>query len=117
VAAGLCRAFIIELGSGKMLGGGPTEALNRILNQQNLVSEMEPGLKTNVEKTVDWALERLFGVFASLLPDFGRFSFADYVAYGFNIPCSLHGGDDLLWQSAFRAMGFLLPVSWRGISS
>ena len=110
VAAGLFRDFIVELASGKMLGGGPTEALDRILQQQNLITDMEPGLKTNVEKTVDWMLERFFGVFASLLPDFTRFSFADYVSYGFNIPCSLAGGDDLLWQAAFRALGFLLPV-------
>ena len=71
---------------------------------------MEPGLRTNVEKTVDWMMERFLGVLASLVPDFGRFSFANYVSYGFNIPCSLAGGDDLLWQSVFRALGFLLPV-------
>ena len=92
------------LASGKVLGGGPTEALNRILNQQNLISEMEPGLRTNVEKTVDWVIERFLGVLASLLPDFGRFSFADYVASGFNI-----SGDTIL-TFAVRALAFVLPV-------
>ncbi len=109
-AAGLFRDFIVELASGKMLGGGPMEALNRIATQQNLISEMEPGLRTNVEKTADWVIEKFLGGLVSLLPDFGRFSFADYVSYGFNIPCSLAGGDDLLWQSVVRALGFLLPV-------
>ena len=108
--AGLFRDFIVELASGKMIGGGPTEALNRILKQQNLITEMEPGLKTTVEKTLDRMLEEFLGVLASILPDFTRFSFADYVSYGFNIPSSLAGGNDLLWQSAFRALGFLLPV-------
>jgi hypothetical protein len=93
-----------------MIGGGPTEALNRILTQKNLISEMEPGLATNVEKTFDRILEGFLGVLASLLPNFGRFSFVNYVSYGFNIPCSLAGGADLLWQCVFRALGFLLPM-------
>ena len=39
-----------------------------------------------------------------LLPDFGRFSFSDYVAYGFDIP----GGQVL--KFTFRMFAFLMPV-------
>ena len=69
-AAGLFRDFIVELASGKMIGGGPTEALDRILKQQNLITEMEPGLNTNVEKTVDRMLEGFLGVIGLALARF-----------------------------------------------
>ena len=39
-----------------------------------------------------------------ILPDFGRFSFSEYVASGFNIP-----GDTLLTYTC-RAFAFVLPV-------
>jgi len=39
-----------------------------------------------------------------LVPDFGRYSFADYVAYGFNIP-----GDQIL-KYTFRMLAFVIPV-------
>ena len=41
---------------------------------------------------------------ATILPDFGRFSFAEYVASGFNI-----SGDTILTFTC-RAFAFVLPV-------
>ena len=116
-AAGLFRDFIVELASGKMLGGGPTEALNRILNATKLDYGNGAGAENERGKDRRSGAREFLGVLASILPDFGRFSFADYVSYGFNIPCSLAGGDDLLWQSVFRALGFLLPVFVAGYLS
>jgi ABC-type transport system involved in multi-copper enzyme maturation permease subunit len=88
---GLFRPFMIALATGQtaegkvFYGGGPVESLIRILTQQNVVTEMEAGLRTTVAQTIDGVLQRLLWVMAHLLPEFGQFGSADYVAYGFNI--------------------------------
>ena len=65
---------------------------------------MEPGLRTTVAQTLDQVAEVGLRVLAAILPDFGRFSFAEYVASGFNI-----SGDTLLTYTC-RAFAFVLPV-------
>jgi hypothetical protein len=57
----------------------------------------------------DKVLELGLRVMSALVPDFAQFSFPDAegrlaVATGFNI------APELLWQSALRALGFLLPL-------
>ena len=61
-------------------------------------------MRTATAQTVDAVTEFWMRLMAAVLPDFGRFSFSDYVAYGFNI-----SGDTALMFTC-RAMGFLLPV-------
>jgi hypothetical protein len=65
---------------------------------------MEPGLRTTVAQTLDQAAEAVLRGMATILPDFGRFSFAEYVASGFNI-----SGDTVLTFTC-RAFAFVLPV-------
>ncbi len=96
--------FLAEVASGHLIGGGPLESLDRIFTQQNMTSELAPGLRTNVLKMLDPVLEKPLGVFAAMLPDFNRFDFANYVSYGFNI------SGDLLVQCILRALAFLVPV-------
>ena len=69
------------------------------MTQQNVTSEAEPGLRTTVAQTLDQVAEVGLRVLAAILPDFGRFSFSDYVASGFNI-----SGDTLLTFTC-RALG------------
>ena len=61
-------------------------------------------MQTTVVKVLDRVAEVGLWVLASILPDFGRFSFSEYVASGFNIP-----GDTALIY-ACRTFAFLLPV-------
>ena len=75
-----------------------------MVTQQNMTGDMEPGLTTTVAQTLDQAAERLLRVMSAILPDFGRFSFADYVASGFNV-----SGDTILMFTC-RALAFVLPV-------
>ncbi|NIL99327.1 MAG: hypothetical protein GTO62_20075, partial [Planctomycetales bacterium] len=57
--------------AGQVTGGGPVEALIRLLTQQNLVTEMEPGMRTTVAQMLDGVLSYGLGVAAAVLPEFG----------------------------------------------
>ena len=104
LVGGFFNDFMFRLATGQTYGGGPAESIIRLLTQENVTSEMEPGLRTTVAKTLDQPLEFGLRLIAAMLPDFGRFSFADYVAYGFNV-----SGDTVL-TFACRAFAFVLPV-------
>jgi len=101
---GMFRGFMVELAAHKVYGGGPIEALIRLVTQQNVTSEMEPGLRTTAAQTVDKVLESGLSVVAAMLPEFGRFDLAKFVAGGFDIPA------DVILSCVFQAAGFLLPV-------
>jgi hypothetical protein len=101
---GFFNAFMLRLATGQTYGGGPFESIIRILTQQNMTSEIEPGLRTTLAQALDQAAEVMLRGMATILPDFGRFSFAEYVASGFNI-----SGDTVL-TFVCRAFAFVLPV-------
>ncbi len=101
---GFFNDFMMRLATGQTYGGGPFESLVRLLTQENMISEMEPGLRTNVVKSLDQPAAIILRGMATVLPDFGRFSFADYVASGFNI-----SGDTIMTFTC-KALAFVLPV-------
>jgi hypothetical protein len=104
LVGGFFNDFMFRLATGQTYGGGPAESVIRLLTQANVTSEMEPGLRTTVAQTLDRVLEFGLRLIAAVLPDFGRFSFADYVAYGFNV-----SGDTVLVFTC-RAFAFVVPV-------
>ena len=77
---------MLELSLGKNYGGGPAESVIRIFTHQNITSPAEPGLQTDVAIMYDtYVVRPCLRVATQLLPEFGQFSCADYLAYGFNI--------------------------------
>ena len=101
---GLVVDFTARLAAGLVPGGGPLEAMIRLVTHQNVTSEMEPGLRTTAAKMFDAVANVQFRLIAAVLPAFGRFSFADYVAYGYDVSANL------ALQSVCHAAAFLLPV-------
>ncbi|MGD0382695.1 MAG: hypothetical protein ABSA77_04170, partial [Thermoguttaceae bacterium] len=97
-------AFQQTMTGGKVFGGGPFESMLRMITQDSITMELEPNLRTMAVQTLDRLAEPLMRVAVMLVPDFGRFSFSDYVAYGFNIP-----GDQIL-KYTFRMLAFVIPV-------
>ena len=85
LAGGFFSDFMFRLATGQTYGGGPFESLIRLVTQQAITGDMEPGLATTVAQTLDQAANHLLRVMSTILPDFGRFSFADYVASGFDV--------------------------------
>ena len=101
---GFCKDFMSELAAGKALGGGPVEALIRLYTHQNIISVMDPGLRTNAAKGADTLIAYVLKVGVAVIPAFGRLDHADYVAYGFDITPSL------ILTDTVGALGFLLPL-------
>jgi hypothetical protein len=102
-------AYQQTITGGKFYGGGPFESMLRMITQENIVSDLEPSLHAMVVQTLDRLAEPFMRAAVMLVPDFGRYSFSDYVAYGFNIP-----GDQLL-KFAFRMLAFVIPVFVAGL--
>lgn len=105
VIAGLFSGYMGELAMGQVVGGGPFEAFIRIFTQQNLISEMEPGLQTNAAQMGDKVMQAFLWVLSSLLPGLRSFDYADYVASGFDVSRTL------LLKCLFQAMAFIAPVT------
>jgi hypothetical protein len=101
---GFFSDYMYRLAMGQTYGGGPFESIVRILTQQNQTTAMEPGLRTTVALMLDQPAKLGLWVISMILPDFGRFSFSEYVASGFNI-----SGDTLLMYTC-RAFAFAIPV-------
>jgi hypothetical protein len=80
------------------------EALWRLLTQENLMSDLEAGVGTPVIKMFDKVMESGLWVISSIVPSFGRFSFANYVAGGYDVSL------ELVLQRSVHALAFLLPV-------
>lgn len=101
--------FMAQLAQHKVYGGGPFEAFYRIVTQENLITELEPGIRTEVTRMADTAAEFLLGAIASVLPPFGDFSYAEHVASGFNVI-----GDPYILVPVVRMIGYVLPVFLAG---
>jgi len=102
---GFYSEFMAKLARREVIGGGPFEALIRLVNQDNLMIELEPGLKTYVAQFADRVAEAGLFVISAILPPFGEFSYANWVAYGF----------DILWNPyiaipTLRTLAFVIPA-------
>jgi len=96
--------FMNRLAAGDVLGGGPIEAVIRILTGQNVVTDMPPGLRTTVAQMIDTVLKYPLGVAAAVVPRLDQFGLSNYVANGFDISGSLMG------QTIGYAIGFVVPL-------
>jgi hypothetical protein len=105
LVGGFFSEFMAKLARGEVLGGGPFEALTRLLNQDNLMIELEPGLKTQLAHLADRVAGVGLRVFAAILPPFDDFSYANRVAYGFDITWNPYVVIPLL-----RTLAFMVPV-------
>ena len=101
---GLFNDFMSQLAHHQVIGGGPTEAAVRILRQQNVVSDLDPGLGTTVVKMMDVPLEYFLRLMSSILPSFGDFSYSGFVAFGYNVDLNM------LFVHLLTTLGFLVPL-------
>jgi hypothetical protein len=102
--AGVFSSFVIELSTGKIVGGGPLESMQRIASQDNMISPMEEGLKTSTIKAIDQTIAMGMRYFSAVLPEFDECSYGRHLAYGFDV------GRDLIARCVIRELGFVLPV-------
>ncbi len=102
--AGIFSGFVVELSTGKIVGGGPVESAERITTQDNMISELDPGLKTTTIKAIDQGIAMMFRYLSAVLPDFDDCSYGRHLAYGFDV------GRSLIARCVIRELGFVLPV-------
>lgn len=104
LVGGLCLPLMSRLAAGVELGGGPVEAAIRLVGQQNLTAELTPTLGTEVARWLDVIMRYFLKVLSSILPSFADFSYAGFVADGFNIDANT-----MLVRSV-EALAFFVPV-------
>lgn len=96
--------FFVEVASGKNWGGGPLESGLRLLRQDNVVTPLEPGLRTTMIHSLDWVFQKVLTLLSYILPDFSQFSFQDYVLEGFNVPWNV------VAVQTVTVLGFIIPA-------
>jgi ABC-type transport system involved in multi-copper enzyme maturation permease subunit len=101
---GMFNPFMAKVASGEQLGGGPFEAMVRLGEQTNLVVDLQPTLGTNVAKAFDVPARYAMKAMSSMLPTFGDFSYAEFVADGYNIDVNT------MLVRCLQALAFFLPV-------
>lgn len=88
VILGFFGQFVQGLWTGKEFGGGPIEALIRLIGQDNLTSPLEFGagaVGVWIVKFIDKILLTIMAAMSGVLPNFSSLGrAAEYVAYNFN---------------------------------
>lgn len=90
IVVGYFSGFIYDVSSGTQEGGGPIESLIRIVTQQNVQVDLEIGkAPVTIVEGFDWTFMLFMQALTGMLPDYGKFSTTQYVAYGYNIDGTL----------------------------
>jgi len=104
IAGFVPNVFLQNLASGEALGGGPIESAVRLVTQQNMISELNPGLQTTIAKMGDKVAQVFLRAIASVVPDLGQFNTSRRVAEGFDIP------SNVILVHATTTLAYLLPA-------
>lgn len=106
---GLFREFILKLVGGELDGGGPLEALLRIVFQKNVQIDLDMGpVIDRAVPVFDRLLLFFLWVAAIVFPDFSEFNTSRFVAYGFNI------SGNMLLQHFLVTVAFVIGLSIYG---
>jgi hypothetical protein len=103
-ATALLKDFFLQ----SMVGGGPFEALLRLISHENQVSELSPTLSVVVAKTFDAIVMPVMTRMAYLIPNLGALDVSNTVAEGFAVT-----GGQILTDSLI-ALSYALPFSIAG---
>jgi ABC-type transport system involved in multi-copper enzyme maturation permease subunit len=101
--AGNITDYLANLAKGQVSGGGPIEAARRIVDHQNVVTELPDDLWTNLARGADNMYKFVLDLFRHVIPDMTQFDLTSLVANGFNIP------GDVIVQGLVFMLGYALP--------
>ena len=108
VVGGFFSNFMMKLAVGAVDGGGPLESAIRLVTQKNVSTELDPGMGTDITLMTDRVLQVGLRGMASVLPPFGDFDYATYLAYGFDVPWNV------VCIRLVTTFAFLLPLFLAG---
>lgn len=86
---GYFRSFIAGVVFGDIEGGGPIESLVRIITQNNVMVDLDPGTRTTFIKAVDYLFGLPVAGLGAVLPNLGDFGTSEFVSKGFSIDFSI----------------------------
>ena len=87
LVAGFAKSFVIELGLNRVLGGGPFEALYRLLIQQNMVVDLPTSMATQFIKAADEVYSKFLLLVGQSVPPLSEYAVYDNaLVSGFDIP-------------------------------
>ncbi len=75
---GLFRSSSSTWPGGAIEGGGPIESFVRLIRQQNVTTQLDPGLTTTIVQGADNVFMSFMTAVTGLLPDFSKFNTIDY---------------------------------------
>ncbi|MGL4942747.1 MAG: ABC transporter permease [Thermoguttaceae bacterium] len=103
--AGFSKAFLVEIGLNKVLGGGPFESFVRMVTQQNLVVDLPESFATSFIKACDV----VFGSFLTLV---GRAipPLSDYTIYYQSLSNGFDISGNLILIHFVMTISYLIPL-------
>ncbi len=101
--AGLFQEFVEELAKGTSVGGGPFEALNRLVKNETLTTQLDPTPTVQVALFSDQVFRWLLRRFINVIPDVENFDWTKFVSEGFDIR------PEFLIVNLLFLIGYLLP--------
>jgi hypothetical protein len=101
--AGLLLEFIKQVAEHQAVGGGPFEALFRLVRREHISIPLDQNPLVAVIQNTDKISEWMLGRFLNLIPDMDRYDLTDYVAEGFDV-----SGSHLLLVGLLL-VGYLVP--------
>jgi hypothetical protein len=104
IVVGLCSSYVAEIAGGKIVGGGPFESAQRLMTQDNMITPLEKGLKSDTIKALDEVDAVMMRFLSALVPSVSENDFVDRVAYGFDV------GRDLITRCLLCEVAYLVPV-------
>jgi hypothetical protein len=110
IVVGFFKKFLLGLTAGTVVGGGPVEALVRLVTQQNVTAPLEAGGGVTAIKDIDAVLLIVMRGFANVLPDFRSFSTVGFVADGYDVSWNFVAQDlvaGLAYLAGLYVVGYL----------
>ena len=77
--------FIKDLAENQVEGGGPIEAMLRMVTQKNVITPLEGGTGTYIIQSLDYLILTTIDGISSIMPDYTKLNFSNFLAEGFSI--------------------------------
>jgi hypothetical protein len=103
--AGLFTDYLHQIAEGRLYGGGPTEAMYRLLGNRPIGAPIDNSPAATVLRGSDQVFSWWVRRFLALVPDVSRYDLHQYVANGFDIGWT----QVLLVDNLLPLVGYLLP--------
>ncbi len=108
---GFNTEFIREMLSPDHVGGGPLESFYRIVTQNSMVLELDPGIGSTLLEKSDQLLVQMLASLTYIAPNFSIFNFSESLIYGYDISL------DRLGVAFITAFAFFIGFSILGYFS